>query len=207
MRIISGAYKGRLIQALPTNATRPTTDRVREAWASTTENLLTSGFDGCVVLDAFAGSGALGIEALSRGAARVVFCEKSAAAFSVLRENTAALGLSDSLCVKLVHADTLKLNTLSSLSHFGPFDLLVLDPPYSLSTIAVARVLSALSSGGALSAGCIISYEQARPNRLDETSLISWLQRIPCPPHTSFILEARKTYGTVALDYLRFDAG
>jgi len=208
MRVIAGAYRGRILKTVPSNITRPTTDRIREAWASTLENLAPTGFDGAVVLDAFAGSGALGIETLSRGASRVVFCEQSASVLAVLRENVESLGLTEHGtehgCVKLLHMDTLKPNSLASLCHFGPFNLLILDPPYALVPMRIARLLSCLSLGGGLLPDCIVSYEQAKASRLDDGALTTWLSRIQTPPDTSFILETRKTYGTVALDYLRY---
>src|ERR1700758_5362053 len=88
MRVIAGTLGGRRLKAPPGRATRPTSDRVREALFSMLGEL-----DGERVLDLFAGSGALGIEALSRGAARAVFVERGAAAGRVLRENLGSLGL------------------------------------------------------------------------------------------------------------------
>src|SRR4051794_41398460 len=88
MRIVAGRFGGRRLHAPPGRGTRPTSDRVREALFSTLGPL-----DGAVVLDLFAGSGALGIEALSRGAARVVLVERDARAAAVIRANLEALGV------------------------------------------------------------------------------------------------------------------
>ena len=92
MRIIAGEYRGRVLKAPKGEGTRPTTDRVREAMMSVV-NSARDGFDDAVVLDAFAGSGALGLEALSRGARCVQFCERAGEALKALNANVAALGL------------------------------------------------------------------------------------------------------------------
>ncbi|MCL2339984.1 MAG: RsmD family RNA methyltransferase [Actinomycetia bacterium] len=97
MRVIAGIYKGQQLRALPGRATRPTTDRVREAWASSLMALRGAGFAGASVLDAFAGSGALGLEALSRGATRVLFADKNPGAVQVIRQNLTKLGLAEAL--------------------------------------------------------------------------------------------------------------
>ncbi|MDR1083182.1 MAG: RsmD family RNA methyltransferase [Coriobacteriales bacterium] len=91
MRIIAGRYKGQTIKALAGETTRPTTNRVKEAWASTITSLSADGFAQARVLDAFAGSGALGLEALSRGASHVTFCERNRRALEVLKANRARI--------------------------------------------------------------------------------------------------------------------
>ena len=92
MRIIAGEYRGRRLQAPKGDATRPTTDRVRESLMSALSSAR-GGFEGAVVLDAFAGSGALGLEALSRGAASAHFFEKDGVALRALCANVEALGV------------------------------------------------------------------------------------------------------------------
>ena len=92
MRIVAGDFRGRSIDAPQGSGTRPTTDRVREALMSSLYSLL-GGFDGQCVLDAFAGSGALGLEALSRGAEKADFFESNKGAFRTLRSNIAACGI------------------------------------------------------------------------------------------------------------------
>jgi len=121
VRVVAGRLRGRRILAPPTPRTRPTTDRVREA----TFNALASmgAIEGASVVDLFAGSGALGIEALSRGAASAVFVERDAAAVSVLRENLATLGLTDS--ARVVVGDA-----LVALRSITDATLVVADPPY-----------------------------------------------------------------------------
>ncbi len=128
MRIIGGTYRGHRLAA-PKGATRPTTDRTREA----VFNLLQSRTDlrEARVLDLFAGSGALGLEALSRGAAEVTFVEKAGAALGVIRKNAAALGVADRC--RIVRADALRWLERDAESRF---DLVFADPPYALDGLA-----------------------------------------------------------------------
>ena len=122
MRIVAGEWGGRRIQAPPGRGTRPTTDRVREAWMSTVAPVL----PGARVLDLFAGSGALGLEALSRGAAAATFVEQDAKAVAILRANVEALGAADA--VRVVKADALKYARGLGV---GSFDVAFADPPYA----------------------------------------------------------------------------
>jgi 16S rRNA (guanine966-N2)-methyltransferase len=121
MRIIGGEWRGRRLKALKGKNVRPTTDRVRESWMSA----MGGRFDGLNVLDLFSGSGALGLEALSRGARRVVFVEQSRAARDVISANVKLLG-ADDRCT-LVPADVFRY--LSKLTE--GFDLALADPPYA----------------------------------------------------------------------------
>jgi 16S rRNA (guanine966-N2)-methyltransferase len=121
VRIIAGEWRGRRIQAPPGTATRPTTDRVREAWMS----VIAAELPGARVLDLFAGSGALGLEALSRGAEHVVFVEQAPGALRSLRANLESLGATDR--AEMVRADALRY---SAALEAGAFDLALADPPY-----------------------------------------------------------------------------
>jgi 16S rRNA (guanine966-N2)-methyltransferase len=121
MRIVAGEWGGRRIQAPPGRGTRPTTDRVREAWMSTVAPHL----PGSRVLDLFAGSGALGLEALSRGAMTATFVEQDPKAVAVLRENVRALGAGDA--ARVVRADALRYARGLGA---GAFDVAFADPPY-----------------------------------------------------------------------------
>ena len=125
MRIISGEFRSRVLKVPKGEGTRPTTDRVREALMSAV-NSARGGFDGAVVLDAFAGSGALGFEALSRGAAQVHFFERDGAALRVIEGNARTLSLPETR-VRVQKRDVLKTPPLHTCS---PFDLVFLDPPY-----------------------------------------------------------------------------
>ncbi len=121
MRIIAGTWRGRLIQGPPGHATRPTSDRVREAWMSALQFEL----PGSRVLDLFAGSGALGLEALSRGAAHVTFVERSGRTLDILRANVRSLGAEPAST--LITRDALAY--IDELAE-GAFDLALADPPY-----------------------------------------------------------------------------
>lgn len=121
MRIVAGEWGGRRIQAPPGRATRPTTDRVREAWMSTVADFI----PGARVLDLFAGSGALGLEALSRGAEHAVFVEQAPPALRALRANLDALGAAAR--AEIVRGDAVRY--VAGLEA-GAFDLAFADPPY-----------------------------------------------------------------------------
>ena len=121
-RIVAGEHRGRRLQVPPGTTTRPTSDRAREGLFSSLQSLLD--LEGATVLDLYAGSGALGLEALSRGAARATLVDDDPRAVAVLRANAAALG---------VAADVVDAQVQRFLA--GPpvvHDLVVLDPPYEL---------------------------------------------------------------------------
>jgi 16S rRNA (guanine966-N2)-methyltransferase len=124
MRVIAGSLGGRRLTAPRGKVTRPTSDRVREALFAMLGEL-----DGLSVLDLFAGTGALGIEALSRGAARAVFVERDGGAMKVLQGNLAALGIDDG-AAEVRRADALAA-LQSARSRQETYDLLFIDPPYS----------------------------------------------------------------------------
>lgn len=134
MRIIAGAWRGRRLKTLGGRAVRPTTDRVREAWMSAVGDAVVD----ARVLDLFAGSGALGLEALSRGARSVTFVERSRRAASVIRENVELLGAEDRCTV--VGDDAFRF--LRRVAE--PFDLAFADPPYG--TGDAARLVQAFQA-------------------------------------------------------------
>jgi 16S rRNA (guanine(966)-N(2))-methyltransferase RsmD len=121
MRIIAGAFRGRRLRPPPGRRTRPTADRVREAWFSIVGNRVVD----ARVLDLFAGSGALGLEALSRGAEHATFVELSAPSLAALRSNVAELGVEDRTALR-------RLAVLKYVAKLDPlaFDLAFADPPY-----------------------------------------------------------------------------
>jgi 16S rRNA (guanine966-N2)-methyltransferase len=121
VRIIAGRWGGRRIRGPRGRGIRPTADRVREAWMSALQDAL----PGAVVLDVFAGSGALGLEALSRGARQVTFVEKSPASLEILRANIRALRATDA--ARVVRANA--IDFVRGLSA-GSYDLALADPPY-----------------------------------------------------------------------------
>ncbi len=123
LRIISGAHRGKKLQPFPGKKIRPTADRLREAIF----NILSDRVRFAVVLDLFAGTGALGIEALSRGAHAATFIEKDNAAVSILRKNIHACGLEEK--TQVIQWDALKnLNCIQSIT--PRFNLVFMDPPY-----------------------------------------------------------------------------
>ncbi len=132
MRVIAGVAKGRRLKAPRGATTRPMTDRVREALFSSLGALV----EGARVLDLYAGSGSLGIEALSRGAGSAVFVESDRTAQAALADNLAATGL-DGEVVGGDVADYLK-------GAAGPFDLAFVDPPFALSLASLQKVLEDL---------------------------------------------------------------
>lgn len=132
MRVVAGEYGSRRLKAPPGAATRPTADRVREALFS-----ILGPAAGLTVLDLYAGSGALGIEALSRGAVRAVFVESSRAAVSVIDENLTSLGADNG---EIIQRDA--LDWLGSTDDRG-FDLIFCDPPYD-SAAEIAQTLTEL---------------------------------------------------------------
>ncbi len=129
LRVIAGAFGGRVLRAPRGRKTRPTSARVREAVFAVLTHHRTHAppLQGGRVLDLFAGSGALGIEALSRGAATALFVERGAAAVRTLRQNLQTLELTDRTMVMVrdIH------QTLPTLRAEAPFDLVFLDPPYA----------------------------------------------------------------------------
>lgn len=151
MRVISGEWRGRKLLAPKNDATRPTADRTRETLFSMLASRLGS-FEGLHVADLFAGSGALGIEALSRGAAHCVFGEQDREAIDALRKNLAALGAAPRADVRA-----------GSVLALGPaprtFDLLLFDAPYGTGAGSVA--LDKLNRLGWVGADSLISIETA----------------------------------------------
>jgi 16S rRNA (guanine(966)-N(2))-methyltransferase RsmD len=120
MRIIAGEYRSRKIKSVPGLEVRPTPDRLREALF----NVLAPRIAGTIFLDAYAGCGAVGIEALSRGASRIILIEKKGAAVEVIRENLASLGIGREANVIRGQASLLIRNY--------PADIAFIDPPYEL---------------------------------------------------------------------------
>jgi len=154
MRIVAGRFRGARIEAPKGLATRPTSDRVRQ----TLFNVLEHGpphfdFEGTRVLDLFAGSGALGLEALSRGARHAVFIEESPAARAAIRRNVEALGLTGA--TKIWRRDAAKLGKAGTLQ---PFQLIFCDPPYGKSL--GERALEEAINGGWTEQGAIAVLEE-----------------------------------------------
>ncbi len=190
MRIVGGTWRGRALQA-PTgrDVTRPTTDRMRESFAS----MILSAFDldlsGVSVLDAFAGSGALGLEMLSRGAAHATFAEMDRGALACVQANLRALGVGREQAA-VVRGDVFKLARRSQVAG-APFTLVLLDPPYATEASRVSALVRELGNAGFLEEGAMVLYERAREaDGLDvEGSLLS-----------------TREHGATAVDLLRLEA-
>lgn len=155
MRVVAGKFKSRPLVAPAGSATRPTSDRVRESLFGMLETL--GMLDGAAVVDLCAGSGALGIEALSRGASRVVFVERAPKVAGVIRANVAAVG-AGGLCRVLV-GDATRLEQVAGLEP-GGFDLVLADPPYAMSEKQVTRMLTG-AQGLLKDAGSLIVLERS----------------------------------------------
>lgn len=152
-RIISGSAGGRRIAAPKGIGTRPTTDRVRESLFARLEAM--GAVDGARVVDLFAGSGALGLEAMSRGAASAVLVEADPAAAAVARSNVVALGLRP---VSVV-ADRVDRFLSAAAARGEGFDLMLCDPPYVLSDDDLAEVLEAVAD--VLTPGAVVTVERS----------------------------------------------
>jgi 16S rRNA (guanine966-N2)-methyltransferase len=155
-RIISGRAGGRRIQTPPGSGTRPTSDRVREALFSRLEHL--DVLQDAHVLDLYAGSGALGLEAASRGAASVLLVESARAAGAVARRNAADLGLPG----VTVRVDTVERALLGGPpATAGRYDLVLADPPYDVTEDALADVLQLLVTHGWLGSDALVVVERS----------------------------------------------
>lgn len=186
MRIVSGAFRGKAIKAPPGEATRPTSDRARQAVFNILEHApWTNGLRDLRVIDLFSGSGALGLEALSRSAAFCLFVETDEAARGAIRENIEAMHLFGSTRVHRRDATDLGVRPGAD----GPaFDLAFLDPPYGqgLGEVALAR----LAEGGWLMPGALVVFERGA----DEAAF-----SVP-----GFeVLDERK-YGAARVHFMRF---
>jgi len=184
MRIVGGKFKGRSIAAPEGRDTRPTTDRAREAVFNVLAHAEWSpGVEDRRVLDLFAGSGALGFEALSRGAAFALFVETDAAARGALRDNIEALGL---FGVTRIHRRDATDLGVKPAGLGEPFDLVFLDPPYhrDLGSAALAR----LTAGGWITGDALAVFECAA----DEA-----------PATTGFEVLDTREYGAAKVLFLR----
>lgn len=159
MRVVGGIWKGRVIDAPPGRETRPTTDRTRESIASSVLSFFDLSLEGVRMLDAFAGSGAFGIEMLSRGAAYCTFIDADRRSIQVVKKNLAGLKVPPTQ-YRIVCADTYKsADTLAVQGTF--FDLVFLDPPYATSAEKVGRLVTSLHDAECARMGTIVVYERS----------------------------------------------
>lgn len=182
MRIVGGKFRGRSLLGPKSDAIRPTSDRLRESLF----NVLAHGYgdpcDGARVIDLFAGSGALGLEALSRGAVYAAFVDQSAEARGLIRGNIDAMGLSG--ITGLLKRDATKLGALAP---FEPFTLMFCDPPYRKGL--AERALQSAREGGWLVDDALVVVEEAADIAV----------AIPA----GFVLEERREAGETQLLFLR----
>jgi 16S rRNA (guanine966-N2)-methyltransferase len=181
-RIVAGTVGGRRLTVPPGREVRPTSDRAREALFDTLGTLLD--VDGAHVLDLYAGSGAVGLEAVSRGAASALLVEADARAAAVARSNAAALGLADR--VEVVRD---RVERLLDIAPSQPYHVAFADPPYALPDAEVDRMLQRLASGWLLVGGIIVVERASR------SASPTW------PSHFEAIKQRR--YGDGALWYGR----
>jgi 16S rRNA (guanine966-N2)-methyltransferase len=190
VRIVAGEWRGRRIDAPKGEGTRPTSDRVREALFSSLAARLGAGLGGAVVLDMFAGSGALALEALSRGATRAVLMEKDRGAAAVVKANVAHMEADDR--VTTIVADALG-PALDRASRLGPFSLLFVDPPYRIDQGKVASGLARLGRSGAIAFGAPVAWEHSAGSKVPEPD--------------GFAIERSYKYGDTQVTLLRFYEG
>ena len=176
MRVVAGTLRGRLLAAPKGQDTRPTADRTREALFSMLTSRLGS-WEGLAVADLFAGSGALGIEALSRGAASCLFVEQDRAALDALRANLAALSLK---------ADVRAASVLALPPATQPLDVILMDPPYATGAGVVA--LDRLARLGWTGPQTWISLETAKAEAFEVAG---------------FAIDAERVHGKAKLTLLR----
>ncbi len=174
MRVIAGAYKGRRLNCPKGDAIRPTTDKVKEALFGAIQFEL----PGAALLDAFAGSGALGIEALSRGAAHVDFAERERVCQKVLEENLSAVNAAD---YRVLKGDVFKL-----MPSLGRYDIVLMDPPYDeelyVPLLEALRDEEKLNNGATVIAECRRKFDFMLP--------------------IGYNLTKRKEYGDISLAFL-----
>ena len=181
MRIVAGKFRGKALTSPPDDSIRPTADRVRESVFNMLSSRLGPSFDGLRVLDLFAGTGALGLEALSRGASNVVFVDTSADARGLIRDHIEAFGAGG--VAKLLRRDATSLGPAGTM---GPVDLVFLDPPYGkgLGELALASV----KEGGWLKPETLLVLEEGAEIALN----------VP----DGFALDDRREYGAAAVHFL-----
>ena len=207
MRIIAGRFKGHQISAMSGSNTRPTTDRVREAWASTVSSIRDNGFVGACVLDLFAGSGALALEAISRGASSAWLVDNNERAISAIQKNLAALGLSQDKNIKVQKANALNPSVARRLR--STFDCVFLDPPYDYARKRIGEVLSTLIEAGLLAKDCLISYERGVKSAGENRSRVgsseqgdqSWPSSLDDDWPESLKMVSCKQYGISVIEY------
>ncbi|MBV1705923.1 MAG: 16S rRNA (guanine(966)-N(2))-methyltransferase RsmD [Hyphomicrobiales bacterium] len=183
MRIVGGALRGRPLQAPSGREIRPTSDRLRESLFNILQHRYDFDFEGAFIVDIFAGTGALGLEALSRGAAFALFVDSGADARALLRHNIEALGQGGKS--RIFRRDATQPGTAPPGQ---TFDLALLDPPYGAGL--ADPCLAGLADGGWLKPGALVVVEETADAVID------------APP--SLELQETRPFGATALHFFRF---
>ncbi|HYK74668.1 MAG TPA: 16S rRNA (guanine(966)-N(2))-methyltransferase RsmD [Pseudoneobacillus sp.] len=169
MRVVSGTCKGRSIKAVPGSSTRPTTDKVKEAIF----NMIGPYFEEGIGLDLFAGSGGLGIEALSRGLEKVIFVDRDPKAFQIIKENIAACDLNDKV---EVYRNDAERALKAILKRELQFDFIFLDPPYKMQQLV--KLLEFIEKEKMLKSNGVIVCEHSSDIQLpDEVGSLKNMKR------------------------------
>jgi 16S rRNA (guanine966-N2)-methyltransferase len=184
MRIVAGKFRGKALLSPTDGSIRPTSDRAREAMFNILASRIGVHLDGLKVLDLFAGTGALGLEALSRGAQSAVFVDTGAEARGLIRDHIEAFGAGG--IAKLLRRDATALGAAGTM---GPFDLVFLDPPYGKGL--GEQALASLRAGNWVARGATIVLEEAAEVEL----------ALP----EGFALDDRREYGAAAVHFIRAD--
>ncbi|WP_336066603.1 16S rRNA (guanine(966)-N(2))-methyltransferase RsmD [Nitratireductor rhodophyticola] len=174
MRIVGGEFRGRTLAVPKSDAIRPTTDRTRQALFNILEHRHAGRLENARVLDLFAGTGALGLEALSRGSAFALFIEEAAAARALIRTNVENFGLQGR--AKIFRRDATRIGEVGTIQ---PFDVVLADPPYGRGF--GEKALAAALAGGWLAPGALVMVEEAAGS--------------PFQPPEGFRLIERREYG------------
>lgn len=182
MRIVGGKFRGKALLSPTDDSIRPTSDRARESMFNILASRIGVHLDGVKVLDLFAGSGALGLEAISRGATSAVFVDTGAEARGLIRDHIEAFGIAG--FAKLLRRDATALGPAGTM---GPFDLVFLDPPYDKGLGEQALV--SLRAGDWLADGATIVLEESAEVEL------------ALPP--GFEIDDRREYGAAAVHFIR----
>jgi 16S rRNA (guanine966-N2)-methyltransferase len=185
MRIVGGRFRGRALAAPQSQDIRPTTDRAREALFNILINQIGHDWADLRVLDMFAGTGALGLEALSRGASHALFVETSVEGRGLIRDNIETFGLTGN--ARLLRRDATDMGPVGTME---PFTLAFADPPYGLG-LGTAAYASA-ATGGWLTDGALCVLEEAA------SSVFNLPQ--------GFALEDERRYGDTCLRFMRFES-
>jgi 16S rRNA (guanine966-N2)-methyltransferase len=182
MRIVGGKFRGKALLSPTDDSIRPTSDRARESMFNILASRIGVHLDGIKVLDLFAGTGALGLEAVSRGATSAVFVDTGAEARGLIRDHIEAFGIAG--FAKLLRRDATALGPAGTM---GPFDLVFLDPPYAKGL--GERALASLRDGNWLAKDATIVLEESSEVEL----------ALP----TGFELDDRREYGAAAVHFIR----